>query len=79
LNIRFIPWSSDAITELAPPPELKDLRMASVVHKSMATTATVACSLQRHHDLGGVCMFRQVSNQIYFYKVYLIRAVVKSA
>jgi hypothetical protein len=65
------------LSQLTPPPELKDGISGAQVNGN--ETATVGCSLQRHHDLGGVCMFRQVSNQIYFYKVYLIRAVVKSA
>lgn len=38
---------------LAPPPELKDGISGAQVNGNK--TATVAYSLQRHHDLGGVC------------------------
>jgi hypothetical protein len=64
-------------TAMASPPEWLSQGWGKV-HNSMATIATVAYSLQRHHEWGGTC-FRQVSDQIYFYMFYLTRAMMKVA
>jgi hypothetical protein len=41
------------LSQLTPPPELKDGISGAQVNGN--ETATVGCSLQRHQDLGGVC------------------------